>query len=261
MRLAPHGQPPQRLRTTASPAWRIAADSRPPCPRRWRLDDRPSGGSGGGGARSAPPSPSLACLSLQELGLSASGLAAIASGSGEPHTSRPEPAYADQNLPPTGSAEASTTASQRSSGGAQKAYGHRLDEGAVAVRTTKSSEARPMPLIHGTGDTLFPLAQALTREEFDGLPLFLRSQVSLEELNVAVTRINDRVTDKRFGMMEVAPGTASEHGSDADLISPADLHAIDLGPLMKAYLLLLVRLDRLLPEHHHGATCYRLCGG
>eukprot|EP00850_Spirogloea_muscicola_P007854 SM000040S14866 [mRNA] locus=s40:691863:693487:- [translate_table: standard] len=199
------------------------------------LDGRRGGGGGGGsGAASAPPSPSLACLSLQELGLSASGLAAIASGNGEPHTSRPEPTYADQNRPPSGNAEASTTPSHRSSGSVQKASGHRLDEGAVA---------------------------AVTREEFDGLPLFLRSQVLLEELNVAVTRINDRVTDKRFGMMEVAPGTTSEHGSDADLISPADLHAIDLGPLMKAYLLLLVRLDRLLPEHHHGATCYRLCGG
>ncbi|GAQ91302.1 hypothetical protein KFL_007610050 [Klebsormidium nitens] len=241
---------------------------------------------GRGAKRPAPPrspgSPEI--LSLADLGLSDSSLEAIRDDRGDdppPPPPRINPSVSTSNNganfreavavphhePRTLSSSfetprpsASHPASRASATDdvpivARPAEGDEKGERAVPGISVRQRDRKPFAS-SAAGDSLFPLAEPVTQAELDSVPFFLRAQVSLHDLNAAVEKINDSVTDKRFSEQE-----GEGAGPGADWLTQDDLAALNLGPRLKAYLLLLVRLDRITAKHVAGATAYALQAG
>eukprot|EP00899_Mesostigma_viride_P009398 jgi/Mesvir1/1845/Mv06946-RA.1 len=101
------------------------------------------------------------------------------------------------------------------------------------------------------------LAEPITKEEFDSVPSFLRMQLSVESVNEAIGRVNDFITEKRFSLDEQGRSRARSH---VDTIRLDELECLKLGAKVKNYVLLLVRLNRLVTQYCDGETAYKVVG-
>lgn len=94
------------------------------------------------------------------------------------------------------------------------------------------------------GDYILPVSKA----EYDNTPSWLRDLASWEDLDDGIGKINSLLSKR----------TAQNSGKGAELFGQDDLEPLGLGPKARAYLLLLVRMNRLTLEHQAGVTMYRL---
>lgn len=169
---------------------------------------------------------------LDDLGISASGLAAItthASQSPEPVSIVPasrSPAVDARvavdiatSLPPPKAATADSCAP------AQK-------------RKRRDNESN---------DTLFPMLNELSQAEYEGAPVYLQTQLSLDAANAGIEMVNEVLTQKRFD------------GQD-DWIRPSELAEFSSARFPKgkgkALLLLLTKLGRIKTAVRRGETVH-----
>lgn len=94
------------------------------------------------------------------------------------------------------------------------------------------------------GDSILPVSKA----EYDRTPSWLRDLASWEDLDDGIGKINSFLLKR----------TTQDSGKGAELFGQDDLEPLGLGPKARAYLLLLVRMNRLTLEHQAGVTMYRL---
>lgn len=94
------------------------------------------------------------------------------------------------------------------------------------------------------GDSILPVSKA----EYDKTPSWLRDLASWEDLDDVIGKINSLLSNR----------TTQDSGEGAEMFGQDDLEPLGLGQKARAYLLLLVRMNRLTLEHHAGVTMYRL---
>lgn len=113
---------------------------------------------------------------------------------------------------------------------------------------SRRGAASKAPMDMMGGDNLFPLMREVTPEEFAAVPDYLRSQISCEDLNRAVKKINDLMTDKRFD--------PDSSGSSDSLSMDEMQKQLKLGLKTKAFVLLLMNLTRVKTLKRGGAIVY-----
>ncbi|EKX42591.1 hypothetical protein GUITHDRAFT_141024 [Guillardia theta CCMP2712] len=110
-------------------------------------------------------------------------------------------------------------------------------EEASSLQITSRSKVLKAPAEEARGESMFPLMAEVSGEDFAAVPDYLRHQISCDELNTTIKKINEFVTDKRFEQDMAG-------GSDALTIEEMQ-QKIKLGVKTKAFVLLLMSLSRI----------------
>ncbi|MCO5608540.1 hypothetical protein L7F22_062751 [Adiantum nelumboides] len=161
-------------------------------------------------------------LSLEDLGLSAAGLACLAEEDSSPRV--------DTN-----------TCSE--SFGADLALQENLH-----LSTNLADEKDGHPEIDLPGYDV-PFFKPVDDYEYSSCPTWLKVQISFEDLNEIIDRMYDVLISKVTGI----------HQSPAQsTLNQEDLAALNAGTKLKPCLLLLVKLGRLRTGHENGATVYHI---
>eukprot|EP01018_Ginkgo_biloba_P010504 Gb_14097 [translate_table: standard] len=113
----------------------------------------------------------------------------------------------------------------------------------------ENSFAQDLPEIEtSVGGTAVDSILHVSKADYDKAPSWLKGLASWEDLDDATGKINS-ILSKR---------AKQASGKSPELFDQDDLEPIGLGPKVKAYLLLLVRMNHLTIEHQTGATMYRV---
>ncbi|XP_024366783.1 uncharacterized protein [Physcomitrium patens] len=94
-----------------------------------------------------------------------------------------------------------------------------------------------------------PSLTEISSVQYDNLPIWLRSQVSLQELNGAVAKINDLVSQRTIG---------GQHATQF-FLDQKDVQALGLGSKARAGIMLLTKADKIVTQNINGVTTYRIC--
>ncbi|CAL9158797.1 unnamed protein product [Musa hybrid cultivar] len=86
------------------------------------------------------------------------------------------------------------------------------------------------------------------KDDYDGLPAFMKSLVSWEELQEAIVKINSFLSGK-------------DRKKQSDAFNQDDLEIMGLGRKGRSYLLLLLRMNQLVAETNEGSIYYRVPAG
>ncbi|URE04237.1 hypothetical protein MUK42_21483 [Musa troglodytarum] len=88
----------------------------------------------------------------------------------------------------------------------------------------------------------------VTKDDYDGLPAFMKSLVSWEELQEAIVKINSFLSGK-------------DRKKQSDAFNQDDLEIMGLGRKGRSYLLPLLRMNQLVAETNEGSMYYRVPAG
>ncbi|KAK9104179.1 hypothetical protein Scep_021023 [Stephania cephalantha] len=88
------------------------------------------------------------------------------------------------------------------------------------------------------------VAIKVSKDDYDSLPSFMKSLTSWEDLNVAVEKMNSSL--------------CKQPNEKENLFYQHDLEALGLGPKVRSYLLLLLRMNLLIVETINGSIAYRV---
>nr|XP_024374009.1 uncharacterized protein LOC112281590 [Physcomitrium patens] len=88
-----------------------------------------------------------------------------------------------------------------------------------------------------------PSLNEISSVQYDHLPLWLKSQVSFEEVNAAVTKINELIRQR---------GTQGEHANQF-FLDQKDVQSLELG------IMALTKAEKLVTQFINGVTAYRIC--
>ncbi|CAL9751383.1 unnamed protein product [Musa acuminata subsp. burmannicoides] len=92
------------------------------------------------------------------------------------------------------------------------------------------------------------VVKKVMKDDYDGLPAFMKSLVSWEELQEAIVKINSFLSGK-------------DRKKQSDAFNQDDLETMGLGRKGRSYLLLLLRMNQLVAETNEGSIYYRVPAG
>ncbi|KAK9090159.1 hypothetical protein Sjap_023336 [Stephania japonica] len=115
-------------------------------------------------------------------------------------------------------------------------------QGHFDAQSFGKTEGKAEDLLKSIGCT--KVAIKVLKDDYDSLPSFIKSLTSWEDLNVAVEKMNSSL--------------CKQPKEKENLFYQHDLEALGLGPKVRSYLLLLLRMNLLIVETINGSIAYRV---